>query len=85
MLFHKCNLSQFLQFHTARLYRYAEELDKPAAAAAAAAPATAAAAAQGLVMRAVKEAKKAGDATKADVDAAVAKLLELKAAAEVGS
>ena len=42
------------------------------------------AAEQGLVVRAIKEAKKAGDASKADVDAAVAKLLELKAAAEVG-
>jgi hypothetical protein len=72
------------------------ELEKPSAAGAASAPtaaaaassgggvaaAQAAAAEQGLVVRSVKEAKKAGDAKKADVDAAVAKLLELKAAAE---
>lgn len=44
--------------------------------------AAAAVAAQGLVVRAVKEAKKAGDATKEDVDVAVAALLALKAAAE---
>tara|TARA_B110000977_G_scaffold200919_1_gene293177 strand:+ start:15272 stop:17206 length:1935 start_codon:yes stop_codon:yes gene_type:complete len=42
--------------------------------------ATDAAAEQGLVVRAIKEKKKNGEASKADVDAAVAKLLELKAA-----
>jgi len=57
------------------------------AAAAAATPeavaaAEAAAKEQGEVVKAVKEAKKAGDASKEDVDSAVAKLLSLKAEAE---
>lgn len=46
------------------------------------AAAKAAAAEQGATVKALKEAKKAGDATKEDVDAAVATLLSLKAAAE---
>ena len=44
--------------------------------------AKAAAAAQGAVVKDLKEKKKNGDATKEDVDAAVATLLELKAAVE---
>ena len=57
------------------------------AAAAAATPeaiaaAEAAAKEQGEVVKAVKEAKKAGDASKEDVDGAVAKLLSLKSEAE---
>ena len=50
------------------------EVADPAAVAAA----NDAAAEQGLVVRAIKEAKKNGEATKEQVDAEVAKLLELK-------
>ena len=46
------------------------------------AAAEAAAKEQGEVVKAVKEAKKAGDASKEDVDDAVAKLLSLKSEAE---
>ena len=62
--------------------------DGPSAAAAAKASeediaeAKAAAAEQGAVVKALKEAKKAGDATKEEVDAAVAELLARKAKAE---
>jgi asparaginyl-tRNA synthetase len=54
----------------------------PPASAEAVAAAKTAASDQGAAVKALKEAKKAGDATKEDVDAAVAVLLSLKAAAE---
>ena len=65
-------------------------VDGPSSAAAAKAPASeeaiaeakAAAAEQGAVVKALKEAKKSGDATKEEVDAAVAELLARKATAE---
>ena len=57
---------------------FAASADVDVADPAAVAAANDAAAEQGLVVRAIKEAKKNGEATKEQVDAEVAKLLELK-------
>ena len=62
----------------APLSTFAASADVEVADPAAVAAANDAAAEQGLVVRAIKEAKKNGEATKEQVDAEVAKLLELK-------
>jgi prolyl-tRNA synthetase len=71
-------VSLFARAAARPLSTFAASADVDVADPAAVAAANDAAAEQGLVVRAIKEAKKNGEATKEQVDAEVAKLLELK-------